>query len=63
VREQEQQARRYQEQLLGAFNKIRSDEQLAEKAKRAMAIAITLLEEQKKVSAEVGQPAAAESPQ
>ena len=61
IAEQEKQARAYQDQLLAAFNKIKSDEQLADKAKRAMAIAITLLEEQKKVSAEVGQQPA-ESP-
>ncbi|MFH1132553.1 MAG: hypothetical protein V1754_14545, partial [Pseudomonadota bacterium] len=34
--------------LMQAYQKIKADEQLAEKAKRAMAIAITLLEEQTK---------------
>lgn len=58
IAQQEKQARLQQDQLLAAYNKIRNDEQLADKAKRAMAIALTLLEEQKKVSAEVGaQPA------
>jgi len=52
VVEHERQAVAYQDQLMKAFTKIRSDEALADKAKRAMAVAITLLEEQKKVSAE-----------
>jgi len=63
IAEQQQQARAQQDRLLAAENKIRSDEQLADKAKRAMAIAITLLEEQKKVSAEVGPAEAVASPQ
>jgi len=51
IAEHEKQATAYQDQLMKAFNKIRNDEALAEKAQRAMAVAITLLEEQKKVSA------------
>ena len=38
----------YEEQLLTAYDKLRADEQLSDKAQRAMAIAIALLEEQKR---------------
>ena len=55
VTEHEQQAKAYEDQLMKAYTKIRSDEALSDKAKRAMAVAITLLEEQKKVSAEGGE--------
>jgi DNA-binding response OmpR family regulator len=54
VAEHEQQASAYEDQLMKSYSKIRNDEALSDKAKRAMAVAITLLEEQKKVSAEGG---------
>ena len=54
VSEHERQASAYEDQLMKSYAKIRSDEALSDKAKRAMAVAITLLEEQKKVSAEGG---------
>jgi DNA-binding response OmpR family regulator/chromosome segregation ATPase len=57
IKEHEEQATAYQDQLMKAFEKIRNDEALAEKAKRAIAIAASLLEEQKKVTApEAEQP-------
>jgi DNA-binding response OmpR family regulator/chromosome segregation ATPase len=56
IREIEARVASLEGQLLKAFNKIKSDELLAEKAKRAMAIAVTLLEEQKKVAAAGEQP-------
>ena len=52
LQQQEQQLQSFQDQLMKAFHKIRSDEALTEKAMRAMAIAITLLEEQQHVSAD-----------
>ena len=54
IGEHEQQAEAYQDQLMKAFNKIRNDEALADKAKRAMAVALALLEEQKKLSVAEG---------
>lgn len=43
--------------LLAAFNRIRIDETLADKAKRAIAIALTLLEEQPRISLDGAEPA------
>ena len=36
----------YREQVVSAYSKIKSDEQLADKARKAMAVALTLLDEQ-----------------
>lgn len=46
IEDLETQATQFQEQILKAYNKIKSDEATVAKAKKAMAIALTLLDEQ-----------------
>ena len=47
IGELEGQNAQFQEQVLRAYQKIKSDEAIVAKAKKAMAIALTLLDEQK----------------
>jgi DNA-binding response OmpR family regulator len=56
IRQQESQAEALKGQLSQVFTKMQNDDALVEKAKRAMAVAITLLEEQKKVIGEEAKP-------
>jgi hypothetical protein len=54
IEELERQNAEFQEQVLKAFTKIRNDGRLAEKARKALAVAAALLEEQLVTPAEVG---------